>query len=89
MLTRERLADVAGWIADDMAGGRTSEVWCGQEGIEMDAMVGMFESIERQFHAKVLEDGDVLGAVIDLTGQAFRLGWESRRTQTEGLEVDA
>jgi len=78
-LTRSAIADIAGRVADETEAGVDSVEWCARNNIDLDAMQAIFESIERQLHNKVAQDGDVLGAVLDLTGQAFRLGWEASR----------
>jgi hypothetical protein len=77
MLTADRLTEIAGEIADDV----DSPTWLLREGIDVAAMRVMFESVERQLHEKIAADGDVVGAVIDLTGQAFRLGWDCAKKQ--------
>lgn len=49
--------------------------WMRREQIAPEAMVSMFESICRKWWAS----DQTADAVVDLCGQAFRLGWESQK----------
>ena len=73
MLTRGDIADVAGeQVSPD------SDGWMQREGIAIEAVCFMLEAIERRYAAAV-DEGDEAGAVLDIAGQAFRLGWESAK----------
>ena len=74
-LTLDEMDRVAG---EDLARDLRSEEWCEAEGIELEVMREVLQSAYRNFVRKVMEDGDGEGALLDVGGQLFRLGWEAR-----------
>jgi hypothetical protein len=70
MFTATDLEDVAGEQV-----GLYSWAWMRRENIAVEAMQTMFAGVSRQW-LKSDQDEDT---VIDLCGQAFRLGWESHK----------
>ena len=70
MFTTADIADIAGEQTEPDA-----VRWMEREQIDPEALLLMFESIERQWH----KSDKTPEAVIDLAGQAFRLGWESQK----------
>jgi hypothetical protein len=70
MFTATDIEDVAGEQVEPGAW-----AWMRRENIAVEALQAMFASVSRQWIASD-QDEDT---VIDLCGQAFRLGWESHK----------
>lgn len=57
--------------------------WMRAREIEIDAMRTLLVTAFRKFAEKVAGDGDIEGAIYDVVGQSFRIGWEAALTTRE------
>lgn len=74
-VTLQDIEELAERIAEK--GGEDSLEWLESTGIDGEAFNEILRAATRQGIRKVLADGDLAGAFLDISGQAFRLGWQA------------
>lgn len=84
MITAAELSALAERITLADTEGEGVLEWIRGSGIELEALEDLLSAGVRSFHVKCALDGDYDGAVIDLVGQSFRLGFEARGLLADG-----
>jgi len=85
MFTAEDMERVAETVVE-IGAGKTKEKsleWLRAREIDISAMELVCASALTGFLRKILRDGNVEGAVVDVVGQTFRLGWEAALSTRE------